>query len=59
MSWIGYGNEILLINQWKGIQNITCETNPLKPIPCLNDGAEVLKEAKMNEVKILYSEIII
>ncbi|GBO29599.1 hypothetical protein AVEN_215745-1, partial [Araneus ventricosus] len=38
ISMFFYGNEALLINQWKNVNNITC-TTPM----CAHTGQEVLK----------------
>ena len=27
LSWLGYANEVLLVNQWDGVRNITCVEN--------------------------------
>lgn len=46
LSWIGYGNEALLINQWNGVTNITCNQNST----CLDTGEKILKDLEMNPV---------
>ncbi|XP_054724470.1 protein white-like [Uloborus diversus] len=40
LSWFYYGNEVLCINQWSSITNITCSDNPMAP--CIRDGDTVL-----------------
>jgi len=45
-----YGNEALVINQWEGIQNITC--NPDDPAGCKRSGDDVLSELSFKKVKI-------
>ncbi|KAL0272357.1 UNVERIFIED_CONTAM: hypothetical protein PYX00_005360 [Menopon gallinae] len=42
-SWFMYANEVIMIVQWEGVKNISCEyTDP--EIACLNDGLEVLQK---------------
>nr|XP_053651117.1 protein scarlet-like [Cherax quadricarinatus] len=42
VSWFMYTNEALTITQWKGVDNITCETGP--EVPCLTTGEEVISK---------------
>jgi hypothetical protein len=47
LSWIGYSNEALLINQWSGIEGIKCDGNST----CLQNGEEVLLDLDMEKVE--------
>ena len=40
-SWFTYGNEMLLVNQWTGVTNITCSPTA---ILCYPDGATILQQ---------------
>ncbi len=51
LSWIGYGNEILTINQWDGVTGIACPPNSTI---CQQSGAEVLQFYKMNKVQSVF-----
>jgi len=45
LSWFKYSNSGLLINQWTGIDNITCPAIPAMReanIPCISTGEQVL-----------------
>ncbi|KAG8177287.1 hypothetical protein JTE90_029423 [Oedothorax gibbosus] len=44
LSWLYYGNEALVINQWSSITNITCFTEG-----CQSTGKEVLAGLSFNE----------
>jgi hypothetical protein len=52
ISWIGYGNEILLINQWDGVTGITCKNGTICP-PGGWNGNLILKENDMYQVYII------
>ena len=50
LSWIGYSNEILVINQWRNVTDIGCESN----LPnCVTTGDEVIKQFRMKEVTFI------
>ena len=49
ISWISYANEILIINQWKDIEDIPCNKNGTK---CFTNGLEVIQQLSMNVVNI-------
>ncbi|KAG7167303.1 scarlet-like 2 [Homarus americanus] len=42
LSWFMYSNEALTITQWKGVQEIECDTAP--GVPCLTTGDEVINK---------------
>lgn len=46
ISWFGYANEAAIINQWKGIKNITCDTDPSL---CFFEGESVIHYFNMDE----------
>lgn len=46
---MGYANEILVINQWDNIGNITCERNNTR---CLENGEGVISFFNMKEVEL-------
>ncbi|ROT66059.1 putative protein white-like [Penaeus vannamei] len=51
LSWFNYGNEALIINQWAGIQNITCPDD----VPmCSTTGDEVITTMGYNEANLGY-----
>lgn len=41
LSWFTYGNELLLVNQWAGVTNITCSPTATR---CYPDGAAILEQ---------------
>ncbi|XP_063889221.1 protein white-like isoform X2 [Scylla paramamosain] len=41
LSWFAYGNEVLLVNQWASVTNITC---PPTATRCYPDGAAILEQ---------------
>ncbi|KAK4306530.1 hypothetical protein Pmani_021647 [Petrolisthes manimaculis] len=45
ISWFNYGNEALMINQWKDVEFINCTQSGhvVSDDECLNDGQEVLE----------------
>ena len=48
MSWLGYANEVLLVNQWDDIEFISCN-NITDSICRYNNGTDVLNVTGMNE----------
>jgi len=47
LSWFNYANELMNINQWSGVKNITCnDDNNL----CTTEGEQILKKLEMKEV---------
>jgi hypothetical protein len=51
LSWLGYGNEILLINQWDGISGIACPANRTS---CITEGSEVITNFGMKKVRVVH-----
>jgi hypothetical protein len=50
LSWFNYAYSTLIINQWSGVTNITCE---LPPKPCgFTTGEEIIGFYGFDEVKI-------
>lgn len=50
MSWFTYGNELLLVNQWAGVTNITC---PATTTRCYPDGAAILEQFDFSEADVV------
>ena len=51
LSWLSYANEILTVNQWSGVTNITCTSD----IPdCIIAGEDIMSYLNVDEVKYLY-----
>lgn len=50
LSWLNYANELLLINQWDGVTNITCSTVSTR---CLTTGEQVLNTLDMKTSRFL------
>jgi len=48
ISWFSYSNEILIINQWSNVQNITHNPNSTSDF---RTGSDVIHFLKMDEVK--------
>nr|UOU03362.1 ATP-binding cassette subfamily G-like 11-2 [Brachionus rubens] len=46
LSWFSYANEILIINQWEGVKNITCDTDPTF---CFHEGESVIDYLNMKK----------
>jgi hypothetical protein len=51
ISWLNYANEIILLNQWDGVTNITCGSNSAS---CFKTGEEVLKFSGVKEVLLCF-----
>lgn len=47
ISWLNYSNEIVQLNQWNGVKNITCDLNSNS---CFRTGEEVLEFSGVKEV---------
>nr|UOU03353.1 ATP-binding cassette subfamily G-like 2 [Brachionus rubens] len=47
LSWFSYSNEAILINQWKGVRNITCP--PSNTPFCFTDGEQIIEYYKINQ----------
>jgi hypothetical protein len=54
ISWLGYGNEILVVNQWRDIVDIPCPDNGLNSTRCYTNGKQVIAAFSMNEVIYIY-----
>jgi hypothetical protein len=50
LSWFLHGNEALSVNQWKGVQNITCRPEG----GCIESGDQVLEQLSFKEVCHIY-----
>jgi hypothetical protein len=48
LSWFNYANEALVVNQWHGVTDIGCHTDP---ILCFMDGESILNYLNMKMVK--------
>ncbi|KAJ8964586.1 hypothetical protein NQ314_004891, partial [Rhamnusium bicolor] len=48
LSWLMYATESLSIVQWKGVSNITCETEQ-DTLPCITEGSIVLEKYSFSE----------
>ena len=48
ISWFGYANEALQVNQWEGVKNITCESTGC--IQAFSSGDLILSYLQMNPV---------
>lgn len=57
VSWFYYGNEALIITQWKNVKNITCEQMtsklPTQEHRCLTKGLSVIEEFSFGPDNIL------
>lgn len=51
ISWFGYANEALQINQWEGVKNITCETGCIQ---AFSSGDLILSYLQMNPVSFSF-----
>ncbi|KAK7066125.1 ABC-2 type transporter [Halocaridina rubra] len=47
ISWFNYGNEALIINQWKGVGPIECKMDD--PTLCYEDGSDVIAKLSFDE----------
>lgn len=57
ISWFGYANEALQINQWHGVKNITCEETGC--IQAFSSGDLILSYLQMNPVNIVNIKIMV
>ncbi len=48
ISWLGYANEALIINQWDGIESIKCDGN--STVCIFKTGDDVIKYLNMDKV---------
>ncbi|KAG7164314.1 white-like 2 [Homarus americanus] len=51
LSWFSYGNEALLVNQWKGVETISCNKNQT----CFPNGEAVLSFLHYENGSIIYN----
>nr|QUF59467.1 ATP-binding cassette transporter Abcg-like2 [Brachionus angularis] len=47
MSWFGYANELITVNQWRGVQNITCPSNTTY---CFTRGEQIIEYYRIDPV---------
>ena len=47
VSWFGYANELLVVNQWYNIKDIACSTSP---ILCFLEGKSIIDYLNIKEV---------
>ncbi|CAF0898548.1 unnamed protein product [Brachionus calyciflorus] len=47
LSWFSYSNELILINQWKGIQNISCPNGTTSF--CFSNGEQIIDYYKIDQ----------
>ena len=52
VSIFNYGYDLLMVNQWEIITNITC-TSPI-PELCVTNGLQVLEEANLDKVSFSF-----
>ena len=50
ISWFRYSFEIAVVNQWDGVQNITCPGLPVHGLCPQPDGAAVIRQLGMSKV---------
>ena len=51
LSWFKYSNELLNVNQWTGVTNITCSGSSGRQ--CFTTGAQILTSLQFSEVVTL------
>jgi hypothetical protein len=56
ISWLNYSNEILIVNQWDGIENIDC---PQTSTICFKNGDDVIKYAGVKKDNINFDFILL
>ena len=47
LSWFSYSNEIILVNQWKGVRNITCPESANGF--CFTSGEQIIDYYKIDQ----------
>ena len=47
ISWLNYSYELLVINQWSGVDNLTC---PAGSQFCFEDGDEIIAYTEVKKV---------
>nr|APD26554.1 ATP-binding cassette transporter subfamily G-like1 protein [Brachionus koreanus] len=47
LSWFSYSNEAILLNQWKGVKNITCSDQNMGF--CFTEGEQIIKYYNIDE----------
>jgi len=50
LSWFGYAHEILMVNQWKGVKDISCPSNTTF---CFKEGEEIIKYLEVDQVSFM------
>lgn len=48
ISWFNYGNEALILNQWRNVENITCPPDQI-PSLCAYSGEDVIDDLGFNK----------
>jgi len=62
LSWILYSFEGLMINQWTGVQNITCPAVPATSqhsVPCISSGEDVLRQLSFDGSSIWFDVLML
>jgi hypothetical protein len=57
LSWFGYANELLVVNQWSGVENISCPSNATTigmngPMFCFTKGEQIINYLKVKPVRV-------
>ena len=48
ISWFNYSNDVLLVNQWDGVPNISCDD--LNSTSCFRNGEDVITYYEIDKV---------
>lgn len=51
LSWFNYASDALIINQWRGVENIKCDKELSL---CFTSGDDVINYFNINKVNIFY-----
>jgi ABC-type multidrug transport system permease subunit len=62
MSWFSYANELLVVNQWQNVTNISCPFNVTiitqnGPGRCFQVGEDIINNLKIDPVGLFYYNI--
>ncbi len=55
-KWFGYGNRLLVMNQWEGIENLTCVTNNTI---CFRNGKQILDYLKVDPHQFTFNIVLL
>jgi len=65
LSWFKYSNSALLINQWSGVEKISCPSTPSNhsshdiPPPCITTGEQVIRQYSFQDDTLWFNIVML